>query len=345
MSKKIWNIPSQPPHDFYLCLDVDSYFDYEHNPEVIFDNGFTRPIPLSGRDILVTIFFNGDVDAPEFTVKAHEALSKTEQSEADTVIRRILGTDLDLAPFYEQAGDDPVLGPAFQELYGLKRISRAHFFEDAVNRIIQTQIKHKPTAKKMVYGVRTAYGTRLESDNEVIPAWPRPQRLLTADPVSMKKHGLSLRKGEYLTGLAYELLYGRFTSQSMERTDTPSPSDPPDNARKESGNTQSVLHAIEKMPPRELYERLVTIRGIGPTTAQDLILFRNRTDGYFASHMDRGREKAVRRWIILSYGGDPDHCDEAAFREMIRYWDGYEAAALEFLYVNWVISEKRAAGM
>ncbi len=343
MAQQIWNIPSLPPHDFFLCLDVDSYFDYEHDPEQIFERGFTRPVPLRKRDILATIFFNGDAEAPEFSVRAHESLSGSEQAEVDAVLRRILGVDLDLAPFYEQAADDPVLSPMFPELYGLKRLSRANFFEDAVNRIIQTQIKHKPTARKMVYEVRSAFGTRLESDGGMVPAWPRPERLLTGDPVAMKRHGLSLRKGEYLVGLAEELLHGRF-AQSLERSTGTQDvheggfetSVEPDSGR--------ALQSIESMPPRELYELLVSVRGIGPTTAQDLILFRNRTDGWFASHVERGREKAVRRWIILSYGGDPDHTSEEDFQEMIRCWKGYEAVALEFLYVHWVLSEKRQQG-
>ncbi len=340
MAQQIWNIPSRPPHNFFLCLDVDSYFDYEHDPELIFEKGFTRSVPLHSRDILVTVFFNGDAEAPEFTVKAHEFLSGSEQAEVDAVLRRILGADLDLAPFYEQATDDPVLSPMFPELYGLKRLSRANFFEDAVNRIIQTQIKHKPTARKMVYEVRSAYGTRLESDGGMVPAWPRPERLITADPVAMKRHGLSLRKGEYIVGLAEELLHGNLAAYSEQAS---GPEDVHEGGF-ETGlepDINRTLQSIDSMPPRELYDLLVSVRGIGPTTAQDLILFRNRTDGWFASHVERGREKAVRRWIILSYGGDPDHTSEADFREMIRRWKGFEAAALEFLYVNWVLSEKQ----
>ncbi|MGM0738555.1 MAG: DNA-3-methyladenine glycosylase family protein [Bacteroidota bacterium] len=343
MAHFIWNIPSRPPHDFFLCLDVDSYFDYEHNPESIFDHGFTRPVPLKHRDILVTVFFNGDAEAPEFSVKAHEPLSDSDQAEADAVLRRILGADLDLAPLYRQAADDPVLSPLFSELYGLKRISRAHFFEDAVNRIIQTQIKHKPTARKMVYEVRSAYGTRLESDRGMVPAWPRPERLITADPVAMKRHGLSLRKGEYLVGLAEELLHGHL-AQSLDRSAGPQDVHEGGFETGVEPDINRTLQSIESIPPRELYEMLVSVRGIGPTTAQDLILFRNRADGWFASHIERGREKAVRRWIILSYGGNPDRCSEDEFQEMIQRWKGYEATALEFLYVNWVLSEKRSAG-
>ena len=346
MAQHIWKIPSRPPHDFFLCLDVDSYFDHEHQPEEIFEHGFTRPVPLSDRDVLVTIFFNGDVDSPLFTIRPHESLTDAEQTEADSMLRRILGTDLDVTPLYEQAANDPVLAGPLRELYGLKRISRANVFEDAVNRIVRTQIKHKPTARKMVYEVRNAYGTRLEAGNRVIPAWPRPERLVSADPRAMKQYGLSLRKGEYLTELAHELLKG-----SLAGGGRPDPDIHADAAEAAAQDTKppaadslkETYNKLEMMSPEALYKSLVSIRGIGPTTAQDLILFRNRSDGWFASHIQKGEEKAVRRWIILAYGGDPDQCSDEAFRRMITSWQGYEAAALEFLYVNWVLSEKKQA--
>ena len=335
MEQHVWTIASCKPHDFFLCLDIDSYFDYEHQPDQIFDKGFTRPISLQNRDILVTLYFNGDTESPQFTVKAHEKLNPGDQSDAEAAIRRILGCDLNIAPFYDQAVDDPVLSPLFQELYGLKRLSRASLFEEALNRIIQTQIRHKPTARKMVYDVRGAYGTRLESDGIVYPAWPRPDRLLQTDPNTLKRYGLSLRKGEYVIGLAEELLNGRiFEEFSMTKEFST-------NEDQKRENYLHILNYIENMRPQELYENLLSIRGIGSTTAQDLIHFRGRTDGWFASRIDKGREQAVRRWIILSYGGDPDHCDDTEFQYMIRRWKGYEAVALEFLYVNWILSEKK----
>jgi DNA-3-methyladenine glycosylase II len=307
-----WTIKSIPPHDFYLCLDVDQYFDFEHDPEQIFEKGFTRPIPVNGRDVICTIMFNGDPEKPEFHIISTESLTPAETNEANKSISRILGTDLDLRPLYDQASGDSVLGPLLNSLYGLKRLSRANFFEDALNRIIVAQIRHKPTAKKMVYNVREAYGVRLEYEGGTISAWPRAPRLVSADPVAMKKHGLSLRKGEYVTGLADELVSGRVS-----------------------------LGQMESLAPADFYARAKAIRGIGPTTAQDLMMFRNRPDAVFPSEIDKGEEKGLRRWIIYSYGGDPDRTSETDFQKMTRNWKGFESCALEFLFVNWVLSEKK----
>lgn len=308
-----WILPSIPPHDWYICLDIDPYFDHEHQPAEIFENGFTRPLPLKTRDILVTFFFNGDPEAPEFHIECQDDLSRNEIEEANLVLGRILGTGLDLRPFYEQASGDPVLQPKMEEFYGLKRMARATLLEDIFNRIIQMQLSHKPTAKKMVWNVREAYGTHLVHQGKMIPAWPRPFQLAKADPVQIRKMGPTLRKGEYLTDLAQEIVAGNIDLDHLDRHVT----------------------------PKKFYHEISSIRGIGPTTAQDLMLFRNRTDAFFPSNIKKGEERGLRRWILMSYGADPASADENAFQEIIRQWKGFEATAMEFLFADWIITSKK----
>ncbi len=307
-----WTLESIPPHDFFLCLDVNEYFDHEHDPNDIFENGFTRPVPVGDQDVLVTVFFNGDPEAPSFSIHCPDSLTKEEIIEVNKSLTRILGTNLDLRPLYEQAANDPVLGPKLMEFYGLKRMSRANIFEDSVNRIIQTQIKHKPTARKMVYGVREAYSRILTHQGKSIPTWPRPADLVGANPVAMKKYGLSLRKGEYLVGLADKFVSGELNMSNLET-----------------------------VSPQDFYDAMTSVRGVGPTTAQDLMLSRNRTDASFPSNKNSDQERGLRRWIIYSYGGDPDNISEEEFQEMIQNWKGYEACAIEFLYMNYIVSERK----
>ena len=307
-----WKLKSVAPHDFFLNLDLESYFDHEHNPENMFEEGFSRPIPVGERDVYMTAHFNGDPDNPEFTIVSFDSLSDDEKVEADKVWDRILGLSIDLKPLLEKASEDMVLGPKLTEFYGFKRMARASFFEDAMNRVIQTQISHKPTARKMVYGVREGYGSLVETGKNPIPAWPRPIQLMSADPQVMKQYGLSLRKGEYVVGLADEIMSGNISNAQMDG-----------------------------FSPEDFYERITKIRGVGPTTAQDLMLYRTRHDAFFPSRMEKGMERALRRWIILSYGGNPEKCSEKKFHEMIANWKGMEATALEYLYINWITEEKR----
>lgn len=309
----IWSLQSIPPHDWFICLDIDPYFDHEHEPEKIFDEGFTRPLSLDDRDIIATVFFNGDPENPEFSVETSESLSKDEIEQANKVLARILGTNIDLRPLYDQASDDPVLGPKLNEFYGLKRMARGNLLEDIINRIVQMRLSHKPTAKKMVFKVRDAYGTHLTHNGKKLPSWPRPFQLAKANPAQIRKLGPTLKKGEYLVGLAQDMLAGNVDLEYLD---------------------------IEA-DPQEFYDKISEIKGIGPTTGQDLMLFRERTDAVFPSNMTKGEEKGLRKWIIMSYDGDPSDTSQEEFESMIENWKGYEAAAIEFLFVNWIISSKK----
>ncbi|TYP92559.1 3-methyladenine DNA glycosylase/8-oxoguanine DNA glycosylase [Fodinibius salinus] len=308
-----WTLESIPPHDWFLCLDIDQYFDHEHDPEKVFEDGFTRPIPLKDRDVLVTTFFNGDPTNPEFHFESAEPLSKDEITEANKSLSRIFGTDLDLRPLYDRLADDPVIGPKLTDLYGLKRMARANLFEDTINRIISMRLSHKPTAKKMVYKVRENYGSLVTADGTSLPAWPRPHQLVKANPMGIRQlePGPTKRKGEFIIGFAEDLLSG-----------------------------ERDLHHLETCKPEVFYDIIQNVRGVGPTSAQQLMLFRNRTDAIFPSNKSSGKEKGLRKWIIINYGEDPNTINETDFQQMIEDWEGYEAAALEFMFVSWVLSEK-----
>ena len=306
-----WTLKSIPPHDWFLCLDVEQYFDHEHDPDKIFEEGFRRPIPIGERDVMITTFFNGDPDHPEFHFECNESLNKEEISQANKSLSRILGTNIDLRPLYDQAKDDPVLGPKLTDLYGLKRMARANLFEDTINRIIRMRLSHKPTAKKMVYKVRKNYGSLITARGDNIPAWPRPHQLVKADPMSIRKLGPTKRKGEFIIGFAEDLLSG-----------------------------ERDLHHLETCQPDVFYNTIKKVRGVGPTSAQQLMLFRERTDAIFPSNKSKGKEKGLRKWIALSYDADPDTITENDFHDLISSWQNYEASALEFLFVSWILSEK-----
>jgi len=306
-----WTLKSIPPHDWFICLDIDQYFDHEHEPEQVFEEGFIRPIPVGDRDVIITSFFNGDPENPEFHFECDESLSKDEITKANKSLARIFGTNLDLRPLYDKAGDDEVLGPMLSEFYGHKRMARANLFEDTINRIIEMRLSHKPTAKKMVYKVRENYGSVVTAKGKSLPAWPRPHQLVKADPMSIRKLGPTKRKGEFIIGFAEDLLSG-----------------------------ERDLHHLETCQSEVFYNTISKVRGVGPTSAQQLMLFRERTDAVFPSNKSKGKEKGLRKWIIISYGGDPDTISEEDFQQMISNWKGYEAAGIEFMFVHWVLSEK-----
>lgn len=305
---------SAPPHDFYLTLDADDYWEAEYEPETIVEQGYVRPLVLTSRDVYAVVRWNENPDEPVFDVTFPEHdLTETEESEAKQQLSRILGTDLDLRPLYEQASDDAVLGPLLSEHYGFKRLARANLWEECVDDFVRSRIRHRPTAKRMSQDVRRTFGSSFLVDGTTYYSYPRPEALVGVDPELFREFGISKRKGEYMVDLATAIANGEFD-----------------------------VAAHEALEPDEFYEQIQKVRGIGPSTAQGLMHFRNRTDCTFPSNRNRdGEEKGLRRWLIGAYGGTADEADEAEFLASISAWRNYEAMALRFLYIDYVLREKK----
>ena len=307
-------IESLPPHDFYLTLDAEDYFEAEYDPMKVFREGFPVPLRLSERDCLAVMHWNEDPERPVFEVEFpldSEPSTDEEKAEARRQLRRVVGADLDLEAFYEAVSDDEVLGPLVEEHWGFRRLSRGDMYEDAIRSIIHTRISHGPTQKRMVRDVREAYGRAFEYEKTTYFTYPRPEVLATVEPEAFRDYGVSKRKGEYITDMAAEIVDGELD-----------------------------VVALEEMSPEDLYERLLEIRGIGPATAQSLMLRRNRADAFFPSHKKDGTEKGVRRWILQSYGLDPHETPEEQWQALRDRWRGWECLVSQYLYFDWVLERK-----
>src|SRR5699024_1583244 len=198
--------------------------------------------------------------------ESSEPLAKEEIEQANQHLSHILGTDIDLRPLYDQAANDAMLGSKLTDQYGLKRMAPANLLQDHINRIIKMRMSHKPTAKKMVYKVRKNYGSLITSGGDNIPAWPRPNQLVKASLMSIRKLGPTKRKGEFIIGFAEDLLSG-----------------------------EQDLKQLEECDPQSFYETIKQVRGVGPTSAQQLMLFRKRPDAVFPSNKSKGKETGHRR--------------------------------------------------
>jgi len=308
-------IESVPPHDFGPTLDVDDYFEAEYDPMEVFRHGYAKPLRLSERDVLAVVSWNESIDRPVFGVEfPRHRLSESERREARTAIRRILGADVDLEAFYDRVADDPVLGPLIDEHRGFKRLSGADFYEDAIRSIVGTRISHDPTKKRMVRDVRENWGSAFTHRDTSYFAYPRPEILADVDPEQFREYGVSKRKGEYISGLAAEVADGELD-----------------------------LRAMEEASPENFYERALEIRGIGPWTAQSLMLRRNRPDAHFPSHRSGGEEKGIRRWLLMAYDMDPGETTEEEWQKLRSRWEGFEALVSQYLYFDWIMESRGPA--
>ncbi|AWV90508.1 DNA-3-methyladenine glycosylase family protein [Bradymonas sediminis] len=316
-------ISSQPPHDFFLTLDVDEYFEAEDDPIEIAERGLVRGLNLSDRSVLAVIRYNQNPVEPVFEVELPEQDSptKAEEAEIERLVGRIVGSKIDLTAFEAAVADDPVLGPIVEEHYGFKRLARSCFFEDAMRHIVRTRISHDPTRRRMVQDIRKAWGTGFEWQGRQYYSYPRPEVLAAVDPEDFRAFGISARKGEYVVGLAASIASGEIDQD-----------------------------ALEKMSAEEFWEVVNGIRGIGPATAQALMFRRNRADSNFmaqrsTSSKNRGQEVGYRRWLFSIYGidpHDPDAVTEEAYEKIRANWRGFEAPVWHYLFYHWLMESKAA---
>jgi 3-methyladenine DNA glycosylase/8-oxoguanine DNA glycosylase len=308
-------LSSKPPHDFTLTLDVTEYFEEEYDVEEIVEGGFARPIRLPERDVLVVATYNDDPDAPGFalTLPDQDAPDADEQAAILAAMGRVLGSELDYDAFIEAVADDPHLGSISLRHAGFKRLSRADFYEDAIRLVIRMRIAHEKTKRKMVRAVREAYGTTFQWRGRAYYAYPRPEVLAEVDPADLRAHGLSRRKGEYITGLAKMIVDGELD-----------------------------LAALEEASPTEFHETALGVRGIGPSSAQFLMLRRNRSDAAFMD-ADDPSSGGLLRWFLPRYGIDPKEADPEAVAEVLGRWEGFEAMVSHTFYYDHVMAELEKA--
>ena len=146
--------------------------------------------------------------------------------------------------------------------------------------------------------------------------WKRLQdaHLTSADSIahnsieSLQKNGLSMRKAEYLIGLAKAVAEGEI-----------------------------VIEALAKMDGQEVQDRLTALRGIGKWTADNYRLFALGDMDAWPGN-DLALQEAMRR--LKSLNARPDMTQMA---DLARNWTPYRGAGALFLWHLYAIEVRNAA--
>ena len=113
----------------------------------------------------------------------------------------LFNLDLDLSPFITAVKDDPVMSAIAHHLRGLKPPRTMTVFEALVDSIIEQQIS-LAAAHSIEKRVTRTFGDTLEWEGREYYAFPSPGRLADASPEELRACGLSLKKAEYIIGIA-----------------------------------------------------------------------------------------------------------------------------------------------
>jgi DNA-3-methyladenine glycosylase II len=133
---------------------------------------------------------------------------------------RMLGTQVDLAPFYAAAGHAPEIAPLVAQMRGIKPPRYPALWEALVNTLVFQQVSlhaalailHRVIARfsaPVVFGAATLY------------PFPPPEALLTSTLEELRSLGLSTAKARSLLALAGQIVAGQISEAELAALPSP----------------------------------------------------------------------------------------------------------------------------
>jgi DNA-3-methyladenine glycosylase II len=232
-----------PPFDFDLSATIFAGGD----PHIrTYKNGrYWQVFRVNNKLTRVTMTSLGTVDTPELAieVQSNENLSLNDKEQIRERTTSLFNLAFDLAAFYAEVKGDEVMAPLTYKLRGLKSPTTPTVFEALVDSIIEQQIALN-VAQSLEQNVIKTFGDTLTLADNVYYAYPTPQNLADANVEQIRNCGLSMRKAEYIHGIAKSIVDGAL----------------------------HLEHYKTYKDTEEIIKELCNIRGIGIWTAELTIL-------------------------------------------------------------------------
>lgn len=235
--------------------------------------------PLDGRDAVAAVCATqpGGDDAPVMIEAVVDG--NAPESAAVDHLTRILSLDVDGTDYPAVGERDPVIGRLQDRYRGLRPVLFASPYEAAAWTLIGARIAIRQAAR-VKHRMAAELGTELTIHGDRIAAFPGPGRLGALDTFQ----GLFGRKAEYLRGLAEATVQGRLDAANLRA-----------------------------MPEADALESLRTIPGVGPFSAE-LILLRG------VGLVDRAPVNEPRFAQAVTFAYDRDEPSAAELSEITERW-------------------------
>jgi 3-methyladenine DNA glycosylase/8-oxoguanine DNA glycosylase len=169
------------PYDFQLSFDRFVFWGVDR-ANVWHDGGLHRVV--HGQEVRIAPVQNG-VEVEPF------------DDAIEAVVRKLLGLELDVAAFQEFAAADPVLSEAVHRFPGFRPPLSPDPFESLVSSITAQQV-----SLHSAFAVRSRFVDRFGQPAEHAAAFPTRERIAAASVGELTALGFSIRKAEYVLGVA-----------------------------------------------------------------------------------------------------------------------------------------------
>ena len=169
-------------------------------------------------------------------------IEKWERQEIVTYIQEWFDLDNDLTPFYEMANTDPLLKIPAQKYSGLRVIGIPDLFEALCWGVLGQQINlaFAYTLKRQFV---ESFGDSIEWNGKKYWIFPPYERIAQLTPTDLAAIKMTVKKSEYIIGIARLMANGDLSKKQLK-----------------------------KMDFKEAEKSLIKIRGIGPWTANYVLM-------------------------------------------------------------------------
>ena len=256
---------------------------------------YRRVFVIDGRPVEVAVEQAAPYETPELAVSVSGRDAGPDlHEEVAELLRRVLGLDVDLMPFYRSVALDEHLAPLVQRFFGLRPPVIATVFETLVSAVACQQLS-LGAGMHLLARLSETYGRRLDGHY----AFPRPVDLLSASAADLRHLGFSMRKSQTVLRIAKEASDGRLD-----------------------------LEGLAGLATTEVVGRLCELPGVGRWTAEYVALRGlGRLDTFPTG--DVGGQNKLQRLLGLSQR--PDHAETA---RIIERWRPYQGLVYFYLLLD-----------
>jgi DNA-3-methyladenine glycosylase II len=267
----------------------------------IHNNRIYKAMPIGEKIVIIEV---SSVDESFLNIRflgERKPICTTIRAEVVRYVREWFDLDRDLRPFYELAKEDPLLGEAVDSFYGLRIIGIPDLFEALCWGILGQQI-NLAFAYTLKRRLVENFGRRVEVNGIAYWIFPTPKELSALSVSDFKNLQITSKKSEYLIGVAQLMAEGKLSKDML----------------REAANIKEA----EKM--------LVNIRGIGPWTANYVLMRCLRLPSAFPID-DVGLHNAIK--LLMGKEKKPNKEELMKFAVNWTNWESYATFYLwRFLY-------------
>lgn len=206
------------------------------------NNIITKVIAIGEMQSLVQISVIDNQQMVVQFLNGSRPIEKGEREKIATYILEWFDLDNDLTPFYEMANADPLLKIPAQKFYGLRVIGIPDLFEALCWGVLGQQI-NLAFAYSLKRQFVESFGGSIEWNGKKYWVFPPYERIAQLEPTDLAAIKMTVKKSEYIIGIARLMANGDLSKEQLK-----------------------------KMDFKEAEKSLIKIRGIGPWTANYVLM-------------------------------------------------------------------------